>query len=503
MSRELHYTDLLESNSFLRNLSDTTYWLCITRTVQESKLFPMNPYMLLSYLNSFYRLPTQLREIESVTPAEELGDRVREASFKVNTVNAAWGMPAFYLLGREMLMSWGLIRPQDAVEDVLDVVDFSRRFNLAYHRNDGHVSNKEFGDRSQFLPERTLDGFSEQLHGVKNGDRLHSATVKLLATLSQYAFLAHCECRIGIHNSGPYNFGDNRQLLVRDFFDLTEGDYPWLDGIAVTLPHNNLTIPIVFSDTNFRLVDDWASFEAEPNYDAANIAAVGMYTADPLTDGYVPVGMQNADVLAETMEHYRDILTEATADLWKRMATWTREQMIDAGALVYSSVGKDFAHLAGTYRQSDWFELDERVQRFKPLMNDEYARDYLAEMVGLIGFPQQKTNPYSMARYSNLNQNMMSGIPYSVLVDDDYAPTVGDQLRGWSTLDAKSSLWTTSAGRIDIDEYNRRAQGFTPTVHDPKYRYLDEEWVKWNHGTPLADELYRIGRPQDAAEAPR
>ena len=185
------------------------------------------------------------------------------------------------------------------------------------------------------------------------------------------------------------------------------------------------------------------------------------------------------------------------------MATWTREQMIDAGALVYSSVGKDFAHLAGTYRQSDWFELDERVQRFKPLMNDEYARDYLAEMVGLIGFPQQKTNPYSMARYSNLNQNMMSGIPYSVLVDDDYAPTVGDQLRGWSTLDAKSSLWTTSAGRIDIDEYNRRARGFTPTVHDPKYRYLDEEWVKWNHGTPLADELYRIGRPQNSAEAPR
>ena len=54
MSRELRYTDLLESNSFLRNLSDTTYWLCITRTVQESKLFPMNPYMLLSYLNSFY-----------------------------------------------------------------------------------------------------------------------------------------------------------------------------------------------------------------------------------------------------------------------------------------------------------------------------------------------------------------------------------------------------------------------------------------------------------------
>ena len=33
---------------------------------------------------------------------------------------------------------------------------------------------------------------------------------KLVAQLSQYAFLAHCECRIGLHNSGPYNFGNDR-----------------------------------------------------------------------------------------------------------------------------------------------------------------------------------------------------------------------------------------------------------------------------------------------------
>ncbi len=119
---------------------------------------------------------------------------------------------------------------------------------------------------------------------------------------------------------------------MRDFFELTEGDYPWLDGIATQLPFTNLTIPIVFKDTNFHLMDDWASFEAEPTYDASNIAAVGMYTSDALTDGYMPVGMENADTLAETMEPYREILNKATADLWKRIAGWSREQMIDAGA---------------------------------------------------------------------------------------------------------------------------------------------------------------------------
>lgn len=491
---KLSYRSLLETNNYLRNLSDTTYWLCITRTVQESKLFPMNPYMLLSYLNSFYRLPTLLREIDAVAPAEELGDRAREVSLKVDTVNAAWGMPAFYLIGREMLMNWGLLGPADAVEDVIDVLDFSRRFNLAYHRNDGHITNKEFGDRSQLLPERTLQVFESDLHGVVPGDRLHTAVTKLVAQLSQYAFLAHCECRIGLHNSGPYNFGEKRQLIVRDFFELTEGDYPWLDGIATQLPFANLTIPIVFKDTNFHLMDDWASFEAEPSYDAANIVAVGMYTSDALSDGYIPVGMENADTLAETMEQCREILNQSTADLWKRIASWSREQMIDAGALVYSSVAKDFAHLAGTYRQDDWFLLDDRVQRFKPLMNDEYGRDNLGEMVGLLGFPHQKASEYTMAHYSNLNQNMLTGIPYSVLSDDDYAPTAGDRLSGSTSLEPKTGLWITTAGRLEIDEYNRRARAFKPAVLTEPYRYLDEEWVKRHYTDPRADELYQLAQ---------
>jgi hypothetical protein len=168
--------------------------------------------------------------------------------------------------------------------------------------------------------------------------------------------------------------------------------------------------------------------------------------------------------------------------------------MIDAGALVYSSVAKDFAHLAGTYRQDDWFVIDDRVQRFKPLMNDEYGRDNLGEMVGLLGFPHQKTSEYSMARYSGLNQNMLTGIPYSVLTDDDFASTAGNRLSGSTSLPAKNGLWTTSAGRIDLDEYNRRAREFTPAALDGPYRYLDEEWVKRNYPTARADELYQLAQ---------
>ena len=487
---KLDYARLLATNELLRKISDTTYWLCITRTVQESKLFPVPSYMLLSYLNAFYRWPELLRRVEKVIKAEECGDRAREASLKLNTVNAAWCIPAFYVLGRELLIAMGLLRNEDAAEDVVYVLDFTRRFNLAYHRNDAHLTNKDFGDRSQFLPERTLQVFEADLFEVKAGDRLHEAATHLMSQLAQYSFLAHCECRIGIHNSGPYRFGDKRELLVRDWFDLAEGDFPWLDGIAGELAWNNLTIPVVLKDTHFHLVDDWASFESTPAYAAENVAAVGLYTADALSEGYEPVAMGSADELAATMEKIREILKQATADLWKRIAAWTRDQMIDAGALVYSTVIKDFAHLAGIYDPADWFTIDERAARFKPMLNDEYGRDALGELVGLLSMPTQQVNEYAMARTSNANRHMMSAVPYSALRGGDFAPSAGPIRPGVSSLPAKTGHWTTSRGRLDLATYNLLAREFRPEIQDERFRYLDDEWVKFHHGTPLADELY-------------
>jgi hypothetical protein len=491
---KLDYRRLLETNELIRKVSDTTYWLCITRTVQESKLFPVPSYMLLSYLNAFYRWPELLRRVERAISAEECGDRAREASLKTSTVNGAWCLPAFYLLGRELLLAMGALRPADAAEDVAYVMDFTRRFNLAYHRGDAHLTNKDFGDRSQYLPERTLQVFEADLFPVAPGDRLHAAATQLLSQLSQYAFLAHCECRIGIHNSGPYRFGDDRELLVRDFFDLAEGDYPWLDGIAPGLEWNNLTIPVVVAGTHFHLVDDWGSFEAEPAYDSANVVAVGLYASDALSEGYEPVGMESAESLAATMERIRDTLKRATAELWKRIAGWTREQMIDAGAIVYSSVAKDFAHLAGIYDPADWMTIDERAARFKPLLNDEYGRDALGEMVGLLSLPTQQVNEYVMARTSNAARHMMSAVPYSVLALDGWAPTAGPVGAGESSLAPKTGRYTTTRGLLDLETYNRLAREFRPPLAQAPWRFLDDEWVKTAWRAPQADELYRLSQ---------
>ncbi len=490
-SSRISYAQLLETNNLVQASADETYWLCVTRTVQESKLFPVPAYMMLSYMMSYYRYPSLLRKIESRMAAEEIGDRARHAGIKIQNPSMGWALPGFYLLGREWLINLGLIRPQDAVEDLIYVMDFWKRFQLAWHRNNGHITNKEFGHRGQFLPERRIQVFHADMYDCKQGDALHEAAQNFMAAASQYGFLISCESRISLHNSGPYKLGDDREMIVRDFMDLSESDFPWLDDVARDVPYNNLTVTMAVKDCHFYLVDDWGSFESKPEFAADKLVGVGLYTSDSLSDGYLPVAMGSREELTACFRSLTEKVKDANNKLWRRVAGWSRDQMMDAGAITYFSIVKDLAHVAGVYEVADWMTVDERAERFRPLFNDEYSRDAL---VGLcIGaHPSHRLNEYTMMQHSNAPQRLYSLIPYSILQGEAYTPTSGPIYPGASHLPAKLDRYNTTRGVIGLAEYNRLAREARPPALEPKYRHLCETWVKYHAGEPLADELYRL-----------
>src|ERR1700691_2759567 len=93
----MSYAQLLETNNLIQTCADETYWLCVTRTVQESKLFPVPPYMMLSYLMAFYRYPTSLRKIEASMRAEDIGDVARSVGIKIQNPSMGWALPNLYL----------------------------------------------------------------------------------------------------------------------------------------------------------------------------------------------------------------------------------------------------------------------------------------------------------------------------------------------------------------------------------------------------------------------
>lgn len=490
MSRGLDYVRLLEANNAIQTIGDDTYWLCVTRTVQESKLFPVPSYMLLSYLCCFYRYPELLRKVEGRMRAEEIGDRARALGGKFGNL-PGWALPTFYLLGREILINFGMLRPEDAAEDVAYVMDFWRRFKLAQQREDGHLNAREFGQRVQHFPERRIQCFHADLHACAPGDRLHRAAHAFLATASQYGFLVSCESRVTLNNSGPYKLDDNRELIIRDFSDLAQGDFPWLDGIADDIPYNNLTVTMEATGCHFYLMDDWGSFESRPEFTADKLTGVGLYTSDGLSEGHIPVGMGSADELAETFETLTEKLRAATVALWKRMASWSRDQMMDAGAIVYFSIIKDFAHVAGVYEVDDWMKIDVRADRFRPLLNDEFGRNFLGELVGLVSLPSQRLHDYAMMQHNNQPVRYISHIPYAVL-DEGGGESLGPIAEGISHLSDKVDRYVTTAGALTLADYNRQARMFRPVQMADPYRYLCDTSIKYRPDSPAVDALYRL-----------
>ena len=102
-------------------------------------------------------------------------------------------------------------------------------------------------------------------------------------------------------------------------------------------------------DTHVYLLDDWGSFETQPALDADKVVRVGLYSSDYLSGGFIPVAMGSAAELADKLEELRDQFQEATTKLWQVFAGYSREQMLDSGALVYFAAVRDLAKIAGIY----------------------------------------------------------------------------------------------------------------------------------------------------------
>ena len=77
-------------------------------------------------------------------------------------------------------------------------------------------------------------------------------------------------------------------------------------------------------------------------------------------------------------------------------------------------------------------------------------------------------------------------------MNDDFASTSGPVRPGSTALAPKTALWTTTRGKLGIDEINTLARDHRPKIMDAPYRFLDDEWVKTHHRDERANELYRL-----------
>jgi hypothetical protein len=495
---------LLALNSYLQRADDVLIHNCLTRTAQESKLFPIMPYLMMCFYDAYYRFPDLLRKsTEHVTP-EDIGHRARSANINLQKVTS-WGMLNFYLNGRTCLIKSGLLRPEDNLEDLWFMVDFHHRMGRAYHRNAGHVWTLDSNDIGQEHDERVLQVFEADAFEADHA--LRRAAARFVAAGTQYNFLVHCESRVGLGSSGPYRLAGRKLLHTRHFTNQAECDFSWLDGVADGVTYNNLTITLITDGVAIEVTDFGTAYTTPEDYQDG-IVGVGLYTSDVLTDRYIPVGMGSRQELTDTLESITAEIQEATRKLYSRFAEMSNDQMVEAGIYVYFQAPTDVLHIAGVYDQADWEFIDERTRRMWEFHTEEYSLDaYVSHFAAMDGYESAQNEyylhpiSYPIWRRSGgkgdlpPNHRNANFVPASVLDSHDYPRRVNANgladCHGTSSLPAKSTSYTFHCGKLSMDEMNQRARDFKSPLLESPWRNVDEQTVKWHYQEPVVDDLYK------------
>lgn len=495
---------LLDVNSFLQRSDDILVHNCLTRTAQESKLFPVLPYLMMSMIEGYWRYPDQLRRSMEVLSPEDVGHRARNVTTTFSRLTA-WGMANYYLNGRSNLIRLGLIGPADNLEDLWLVCDWYGRFAKAYNRTSGHVNALDAGDISPTLEERTLQVFEADSFACDA--ELGAAAARFNAIATQYNFLVHCESRSGLHTSGPYRLGGRRLMHVRDFFNLSESTLPWMDEVAAEVPFNNLSLVEITDGVSIE-VTDWATAYTQPENHQDRVIGVGLYTSDFLSDRFVPVGMGSRKELTDTLNELTDLMTEATRNLYRRFSGFSMDQMIEAGIVTYYQAPVDVMRMAGLYEQSEWDTIDHRTRRLWALNNEEYSLDSYIDHFNLAAGKLGSQSEYYLhpISYGVWRRGGGKGdlpdtgrtrefVPADVLADHDYSRRVNPDgvasIQGDRNLPVKEAGFVTSQGTLSQDEMNRAASEWSSPLLEQPWRNLDDAAVKWSWQEPATEDLYR------------
>jgi hypothetical protein len=494
---------LLQVNTFLQRVDDVIVTNCLTRTAQESKLFPLMPYLYLCFLDAYYRFPDLIRKATDVMSPEDIGHRTRVVSTHMTTLSA-WGTINFYLNGRALLIRAGMLRPQDNLEDLVTMVDFWQRFSRANNRNGAHEWMLDANDIAQAHDEQVLQVFEADAYECD--DTLRHAAAKFMAASTQYSFLVGAESRVNMAASGPYRLAGAKLMHTRDFLNLGESDHPWLDGVAEHVTHNNLTAVVITDGVGIEITDFATPYTTPEDYQN-RIVGFGLYSSDFLTDRYIPIGMDSRAELVDTLNSITAEITLATRNLYSRFAGFSFDQMVEAGIYTYIHAPSETNHIAGVYDQDDWYFIDDRTRRFWEIANEEYGMDaYVDQFAVMMGQQGASTDYYlHPVAYDVWRRGGAKGdlplpgrnavlVPGHVLSDHDYPLRVNANgladAKGHGKIDRKSAPYTFNAGKLTQDEMNARAQAFETKFTDG-WRLFDENTVKWHHTDPEIDAMYR------------
>ena len=381
------HLDVDEINDLLNYYAWSIWDMLATRITEgESGLIPRQEYETLAFVQQFLCYPALFEEITRKVGPEgliEMGRTAqREIGTKVNSVHYFCLVTAA-LLGRDLLIDYLKQLSRDSyLKEINTILQFSRCL-LWGARGDGYTYCSQDGYRNRVLDPSWIERFLQEAQSLNEGN-CREIFSSFNASTELLSFLLHFDCRLGMSDTGPYDLGDGRLMIVRDHF-LREDVYHWSD-VCEGLPYA-VTLAFTLDSEKMSLedirVNDISTTFTRPRNYLPYITDAALYARqewDTPIGEVVRLGYSEARELTARVQ-------EATFKLYKKLARMSRRQLITNGLYVYHiDMILPFARLSGLYetfcQDYDLWEIHPVVSdAYHQILKDRYYADVFPNMV--------------------------------------------------------------------------------------------------------------------------
>ncbi|WP_354700649.1 hypothetical protein DSM112329_00934 [Paraconexibacter sp. AEG42_29] len=409
--RELTVTEANELQRYMAwNIWD---FLALRATEGESGLIPRQEYECFGCIQQWQRYPDFYRLILDKVGVDGLVDigatARREPANKVNLLHV-WCSGFTPMFGRALLGELGIASTDDRAEDSRVLLQFMRRLYKGLWGS-GDIFTSMRGYKAPMLDQVWLDRFAQDQVTLEDESRRKLFNTFNAAT-EMLGFLLHFDNRSGLNDTGPYDLGDGKFMIVRDHF-LHDPMYHWHD-VADELPHC-ITQAMVFDTAGATLetalMDGGTLFTKPGNY-LKHLVSASVYVRDTWD---TPASAIRRIDEAE-MQAILDVCDPATTKLYKRIAGMSNRDKISCGAQVYyGEFIAAIARAAGVWdemvNEHDFWELDEVTsQAYYPLVRDGLGVQLVGKLfITGTGFPPLPDGAFDEVPLADLHPLALRG----------------------------------------------------------------------------------------------
>lgn len=350
----LEQVDLDLADQARIQLGDAVRDFLTQRSAVDSPLFDVSTKMVYGNYAATASIPLLMDLANARATPEEIGQRLKVPGVPLGLVMNGLGW--VLTMGRIQMYldaGWPTDPAPVVAEDAraAEVYTWWARIMQVY-RNDGMLVPGQGGASETFevLPDDTVneiadialtDGSVSSDGAVAGGGDVDMLR-RSIAELDMYEFVTHAEARDGIHQHGPYDIGNGRTVLFKEFTDL-QGRYMPDKDDQVSLSVSRVVVALVLRDVKVKF-DIFAIF-ADPENFLDYLDGVAVYAGDELAQISVP---ELAEISAASVKAQRRYFL--------KMAKWDERTKVTHGASQYANDFHAVLLLAG-YSEEEISEL--------------------------------------------------------------------------------------------------------------------------------------------------